>query len=120
MVPSGSVLPRRLLAAVLGLVMLLAGCRSREDALLGKWALPPGNGGEFALEFFKGGTVVMTLDDRNYSGTYDLPQDDQILLVMSGDLGLQETLLTDVELEGDILAFNLNGEDRIELERIQR
>ena len=119
MIAHRSMLSRRLLISFLAL-LLTAGCGSREDDLTGKWELPPGNGGEFALEFFDGGTVVMTLGDRNYSGTFEMPEDNQVLLLMSGDLGMQQTILTDLEITSDVMAFNLNGEERVELERVQR
>lgn len=86
-----------------------------ESKFLGNWELSTGE--SFAFEFFKGGTLKLTYDGREYPGTYELPQEDQIRMVIGGDLGAREFLLTDVNASDTTLSCVLNG-DRIEMVRL--
>lgn len=89
--------------------LVLAGCASRESQVVGRWST---EADDFALEFFDGGTMLMTSDGRNFAGTYEYSNDDQISLTVSGDFGPTTILLTEVTVENDRMTFHLNGEDR--------
>jgi hypothetical protein len=103
---------RSLLVCVL---FLIISCTGPVNAIIGKWEDATGY---LAFEFFESGTMLMTLDGREFSGTYEMPQDDQVRTIISGDFGPRETLLTNVEIVEDKLSFVLGG-DSYEMFRVE-
>jgi hypothetical protein len=120
---------------LLALMILLTGCApaapptpgpvpvssNPSDALVGQWRLTGQRSAQLAVKFFAGDAVIWTQEGRNFSGTYQLKQDDLIELTVSGDLGVVKMLLTEVTLNGDTLSFKINDNNpRLEFERAKQ
>jgi hypothetical protein len=104
------------LSLLLCALIFVVSCGGAKSQLVGKWEETRG---DMALEFFDSGTMIMTLDRREFSGTYELPETGQVRMMISGDLGMNEFLLTEVEVTDTTMVFYLDG-DRYELTRTQK
>jgi len=93
---------------LLFVLLVLVACGGLQSNILGKWK--EAGGGVMAFEFFKDGTMIMSGLGREFPATYKLPQSDQVQILLSGDLGGREYLLTNVKVSNGRLSCSLNDQ----------
>ena len=102
------------IVTLLACLVLLAGCSSKKDSIVGKWQ---STNGKAWSEYFSDGTVTISDGIATFSGKYTFLEDGRIKIEL-GALG--RTTTWRVDFDGDTLTFTAGDHEHKEVYRRAR